>query len=325
MWIKLPSVIATSLISLQALALPILTESSNGTGLVATIYPDHENPSKFYFFPNSGSLEKNESGVPRFGMSYWNPEDGNTTAGYFSGIFRLGVDSQLKEAIAKYQKSGKQISVMPVQESHLYFMEDREGNRLLTDLYKEISLPPFSGRAEDSIGISASLTKSGAQMLASILTNGGTGADLKYCYEIKGVSPIFHAKIQLNYQKIYSHFLAQARGGSWWWKWSIRTEVEKLIENGDIKIQINGGTANQYDYIMALADRMIAKFMDPILDNRRGTTSGRFGVSSTRIVEDRELSFDLKQRELISREFCVSLGMGELKAFPWLITKTELN
>ena len=74
---------------------------------------------------------------------------------------------------------------------------------------------------------------------------------------------------------------------------------------------------------MALADRMVTKFMDPILDNRRNTTSGRFGVSFTKIIEDRDMSFDLKQRELISREYCVSLGLGELKAFPWLITKIE--
>lgn len=318
-------VFAIFLISISAQALPILTESSDGIGLLATIYPDHEISSKFYFFPNTGALEKDSAGVPRFGMSYWKPAEGSTTGGYFSGIFRLGVDAELKGAIENYKKMGKQISVIPVQESHLYFMEDREGNRLLTDLYKEISMPPFSGRAEDSIGISGSLTETGSLMLANILNNGGNGADLKYCYEVKGVSPVFHAQIQLNYHKVYSHFLAKARSGRWWWKWSVRHEIEKLVESGEIKIQINGGTANQYDYIMALADRMVTKFMDPILDNRPGATSGRFGVSLVKIFEDRDLNFELKQRELISREYCVSLGMGELKQFPWLITKIEKN
>jgi hypothetical protein len=325
MWFKIMGLIVLLHFSATIHALPILSESSDGTGLLATIYPDHENSSKFYFFPNTGALERDSSGVPRFGMSYWRALDGNKTAGYFSGIFRLGLDSNLKDAINNYKNEGKQISVIPVQESHIYFMEDREGNRLLTDLYNEISMPPFSGRAEDSIGISASLTTSGAMMLASILKNGGNGADLKYCYEIKGVSPLFDAKIQLNYHKVYEHFLAQAKGGRWWWKWSIRHEVEKLIESGEIKIEVNGGDANQYDYIMAISDRMIEKFMNPILDNRRSTTSGRFGISMTQIIEDRELKFNLKQREIISREYCVSLGLGELKAFPWLITKTEMD
>ena len=321
---KLSSIaLALALTSLNAVALPILTESEDGTGLLATIYPDHENTNKVYFFPNSGGLEKTDAGVPRFGMSYWTPEAGDTTAGYFSGIFHLGVSGDLKAAVDNLKKAGKQVAVIPVQESHLYFMQDREGGRLMTDLYKEISMAPFSGRAEDSIGISASLTKSGALMLSSILSAGGNGADLNYCYEIKGLSPLFHASIQLNYKKVYTHFLAQASGGRWFWKWQIRTEIEKLVEDGDIKIEINGGTANQYDYIMALVDRMVTKFMVPILDNRKGQTSGRFSVSLTVIEEDRELSFDLKQRELISREYCVALGLDQLKEFPWLITKTE--
>lgn len=310
-------------LSLNTFALPILTESEDGTGLLATIYPDHEVASKVYFFPNSGGLEKTASGVPRFGMSYWTPEAGETTAGYFSAIFRLGLSEDLKKAVEDHKKAGKQVAVMPVQESHIYFMQDKEGGRLMTDLYKEISMTPFSGRAEDSIGISASLTKSGARMLSSILKSGGNGADLNYCYEIKGLSPVFHANIQLNYHKIFTHFIAQASGGNLYWKWKIRTEIQKLVENGEIKIQINGGTANQYDYIMALVDRMVSKFMVPILDNRKGQVSGRYGMNLSVTMEDRELSFDLKQRELISREYCVALGLDQLKEFPWLITKAD--
>ncbi len=312
-----------NLFSLSAFSLPILTESSDGHGLLATIYPDHENPKKFYFFPNTGSLEKDESGYPKFGMSYWIPDANETIGGYFSGIFRLGVSHDLSQSIELHKKSGHFVAVMPVQESHLYFMENREGQRIMTDLYKEISVPPFSGRAEDSIGISASLTRSGSRMLSSILRNGGNGADLNYCYEIKGVSPIFDAKIRLNYHKVFTHFIAKADGGILWWKWSIRSEMQKLVESGDIQIEVNGGNANQYDYIMALADRMILKFMTPILDNRQGSTSGRFSLNYNSTTEDRETSFELKQREIISREYCVALGIGELKEFPWLIVKVD--
>ena len=302
-------------ISANALALPVLTESSDGTGLLATIYPDHENQSKFYFMPNTGGLEKDSKEVPRFGMSYW------SGGGYFSGIFRLGVEKDLSTAVQNYKKAGKQISLVPVQRSYLVFAEDKTGERVMEDIFKDVSLPPFSGRFEDSIGMSASLTPMGALMLSSMLNSGAQGAELQYCYEVTGVSPIFHAKITLNYKKIYSHFVAQASGGRWFWKWSVRTEIEKLVESGDIKIEINGGTANQYDYIMALADRMITKFMTPILENRRTSTSGRYGVAYIEIREERDQTFELKQREIINREFCVALGLGELKEFPWLITK----
>jgi hypothetical protein len=102
------------------MALPILTESSDGSRLLATIYQDHENQNKHYFFPNSGSLEKDETGQPRFGMSYWTPEKETDSAGYFSGIFRLGVTNELRLSVDNYVKAGKQVAVMPVQESHLY-------------------------------------------------------------------------------------------------------------------------------------------------------------------------------------------------------------
>lgn len=327
MWRRLSGILAVSMLSLNAMALPILSESEDGTGLLATIYPDHEDKNKVYFFPNTGNLEKDSKGQPRFGMSYWTPAEAgqNSVAGYFSGIFRLNVSGDLNEAIQNHLKSGKKVSVMPIQESQIYFMEDREGNRLMTELFKEVSFPPKGGRAEDSIGVSATLTSSGAKMLTSILSNGGNGADLHYCYEVKGLSPVFHGTIELNYHKLYRHFIAQASGGKWWWKWQIRKEVQHLIEEGNIKITINGGTANQYDYIMAIADRFIERWMRPQLDNRQAKVSGRFGMAEAVTEEDHELRFDMKQRELIQREFCVSLGLGELKEFPWLIVNAEKN
>ncbi len=312
-----------SLLTFNAYALPILSESEDGTGLLATIYPDHSDGNKFYFFPNTGGLEKDSKGQPRFGMSYWTPATPEATAGYFSGIFRLGLSGDLQQSVQNHIKAGKKMAVMPVQESHLYFMEDKSGQRVMSDLYKEISLAPWSGRAEDSIGVSASLTPVGAKAFAGILSSGGNAADLSYCYEVKGLSPLFHATIDLNYHKLYRHFVAQASGGRWWWKWSVRKEVQKLVESGDILITINGGTANQYDYIMSLVDRFVERWMKPQLDNRQAHTSGKYSISEAITEEDHDLHFSLTQRELVSREFCVALGLGELKEFPWLIVNSD--
>lgn len=323
MWRKLSGVLAVSLISMNVMALPILSESEDGTGLLATIYPDHQDRNKVYFFPNTGSLEKDDKGQPRFGMSYWTPATPEVTAGYFSGIFHLSVSRDLQQSVQNNIKAGKKVAVMPVQESQIYFMQNKDGGRVLTDLFKEVSVAPFGGRAEDSIGISGSLTYAGSKMLAGILSNGGNGADLSYCYQIKGLSPVFHATIDLNYHKLYKHFVAHASGGKWWWKWNIRTEIQKLVESGDIRIVINGGTANQYDYVMTLVDRFVERWMKPELDNRQARTSGKFGMALAITEQDRDFHYELTQRELITREFCVGLGLGELKEFPWLIVNAD--
>ncbi len=316
--------LALSLMTLNAYALPILSESEDGTGLLATIYPDHSDSNKFYFFPNTGSLEKGSNGEPRFGMSYWTAATPDATAGYFSGIFRLGLSGDLQQSVQNHVKAGKKMAVLPVQESHIFFMEDKDsGERVMTDLYKEVSLPPWSGHAGDSIGISGSLTPMGAKAISGILSSGGNAADLSYCYKITGLSPVFNATIDLDYYKLYKHFVARASGGKWWWKWSVRKEVQKLVETGDIVITINGGTANQYDYIMTLVDRFVERWMKPQLDNRQANTSGKFSIAEARTEEIHKFSFNLTQRERIDRDFCVALGMGELKEFPWLIVNSD--
>lgn len=312
-----------SLCSLHSFALPILTESVNGEGLIATIYADHEDLKKVYFLPNRGGLQIDARGVPEFGMSYWGiTKESEDAGGYFAGIFNLSIGGDLKTALNSHLAKGHQVAVIPVKESHVHFKE-KNGERIMEDLFSEIDLPEFAGRQEDSFSLSASLTKKGARMLAAQLKGGGVGTELNYCYSIVGLTPVFDAKITLNYHKIYQHFLAQARVGRWWFRANIRTEVEKLVSNGSIKIEIMGSDAKKYDYIMALADRMAEKFFVAELENRRNSAGGRFGVSYTVIIEDREQVFKLTQRELIEREFCVGLGIGQLKDFPQLIVNVD--
>lgn len=322
MWKKLSIGLAVSVLSLNALALPILTESMNSSGSLATIYPDHENPNKVYFMPNRGGIQKDAHGVPEFGLSYWGIKDPANAGGFITAILNLSIGDDLQKAIDAQLAKGKEVAVMPVQSSYIHFA-DKDGNRILESMFTEVDLPPFAGRAEDSFGLQATLSRAGAMSLTSLLRNGATGAKVDYCYEVRGLSPDFNATITLNYHKVYTHFLAQARGGKWWWKWSIRTEVEKLVENKSIVIKINGGGAKQRDYVMAMVDRFVEKFFEPVLENRRNSAGGRFGVSYTRIVEDRELSFLLTEREIIDREYCVSIGLGQLKDFPYLIVNAD--
>ena len=313
---------ALGLFTINVQALPILTESVNGLGSLATLYQDHENPNKVYFMPNRGGLQKDSSGTPEFGLTYWGLKGPEKAGGFMAGIFNLWTGEELQKAIDAQIRNGKQVAVLPVQSSYIHFA-DKDGNRIMQTMFSEVDLPPFSGRAEDSFGIQAILTGQGAIYLASLLKNGATGAKLSYCYEVTGLSPLFNATISLNYHKIYKHFLGQASGGRLWWKWSIRNEVEKLIEDKSIVIKINGGDAKQKDYVMALVDRFATKFFDPILESRRNSAGSRWGISDTKIVEDRDLHFSITEREIIEREYCVDVGLGQLKDFPHLIVNAD--
>lgn len=77
------------------------------------------------------------------------------------------------------------------------------------------------------------------------------------------------------------------------------------------------------EYVMALVDRMVAKFFEPQLENRRNSADGRIGISYTKIVEYRRQTFSLTQRELITRDYCVGMEMGQLKSYLQLIVNAD--
>lgn len=318
-----PTLACALLLPALAHALPVLSESTDSSGRVATIHPDHLDPNQHYFFPNQGAPTRNSKGVPNFALTYWDAGVVDSTGGFMSGVFKLSMDPELKASIDAGLAQGQKMSVMPVQRSYIRFMQNQDGTPVMGDFFKAVNMPPYSGRAEDSIGLSASLQPGAGRAFAMQILNSGYGGELEYCYEVKGVSPLFMAQITLNYHKIYTHFVAQASGGRWWWKWSIRTEIEKLIESKTITIDIQGGDAKQADYVMNLVDHMVEKFFIPELENRRAGTSSRFSVGYNRIEEDRDFTYKLTEREIVNREYCVSLGIQDLQDFPNLITEVK--
>lgn len=311
-------------VSLPTLASPILTESANGYGLLATVYPDHADKKKVYFFPNRGVVERDRNNEPVFGMVHWgtktpDPTDGG---GLLNVNFNLALGGDLPTVLEKYQEQKFQTVVMPVQSSELVFME-RDGVQQMSNIYEGVSLPPYSGRAEDSIALSTSLSEVGAKALKKLLTGSNNALTANYCYQVHGVSPIFDAKIKLNFKKVYEHFVSQASFRKWWIKVNIRTEIQKLVERESIKIEINGGTANQYDYIMALVDRMITRFFIPKTQNAKAKPSGSFSVAYARTEEDREHTYHLTQREYITRDFCIGIPLSEIKNYPHLVVDAD--
>jgi hypothetical protein len=319
---KFWTILTLGLVSLNALALPILTESEDGSGRLATIYPDHENPNKVYFAPNRGGLLTYNDGTPQFSLVYWGKNNPGNSGGLMTAMLGLSIGKDLQEAINAQLAMKKAVAVLPVQSSYIDFVSTDE-KPIMQKYFEEIDVSDVGGRFEDSIGVMASLTNLGTKTLPFAFKSGGTAANLNYCYQLTGVSPVFNAKIQLNYNKVYTHFLAQASTGKWFWKAKIRTEVEKLVEDKTIKITINGGDANKYDYIMTLADKMVEKFFEPQLQNRRNSAGGRIGISFTKIIEDRDMTYTLTQREIIKRDYCVSLDMGAIKNYPELIVDSD--
>ena len=266
----------------------------------------------------------NADGVPRFAMSYWATNGAELGGGYMTGVFNLSKNQELTDSINANMARGYKMSVLPVTKSFLSFMQNEDGERVLKHIFDEVAIAPYAGRAEDSFSLSASLSPIGGKMIAQQLLNSGMAGELKYCYEVTGVTPVFHAKIRMDFDKVYTHFVASSRGRWGWFKWNVRHEVEKLVSSKNIEITINGGDATQNDYIMEITERLMKDFFVEQTQNRRAGSSGRtFSVSYIRIEEHRELKYELKQRKIVDREYCIGLGMDGIKQFPWLVTHVQ--
>lgn len=64
-------------LSAQSLAIPVINENVANSG-VMTIYPDHQDPNRYYIAPNVAMIAKNSKGVPVFSYydtrkSFWKP------------------------------------------------------------------------------------------------------------------------------------------------------------------------------------------------------------------------------------------------------------
>ncbi|MBC7371695.1 MAG: hypothetical protein H7326_09025, partial [Bdellovibrionaceae bacterium] len=162
----------------SAFAVPMFGETA-GTiqdGII-TLYRDHANPNKVYFFPNSTRFSKDSAGIPLFNFVYWNITDETKAGAYFSMTTRLASDVDQKAALDAYIQRNPQVevAVLPVKSSSVGLQTTVKDAAPLADLFKEFNFATVAGRAEDEIGVNAVMTPLGAKAFKAMLlkTPGG--------------------------------------------------------------------------------------------------------------------------------------------------------
>ncbi len=304
-------------------ALPLLAQSTGLNVLNAlTLYPDSENPNLFYFMPNSSEFARERSsGLPSFGFTYWGLEDPRNTdaGGYMVFSMRLQSDADQKIALNAAIASGKQIAVLPVQESTIGITSTNTSAGVpLGVLFNEFHFSHRAGRAEDEVRVKAVLTKTGPKGMKNINENPAI-LKVDYCYKVQGLGPNFDASITVDWKRVYDDFQAHASAGGFWHRWSIDAEVEKLRENRIVQIEINGGNAKDEEYVKGVADQIVTKLFVPELQSTPTSSSGSGGWSfsrySLKLTSREELKQEhwiMKRRDLVDREFCVPLVLNEI-------------
>ena len=314
----------------SANALPLLSESAAlNAGSNLTLYPDHEDPTKFYFFPNSSKIARDESNMPLFTFTHYGLSNGGAISeagGFMVGVMRLTSSNDQQVALDKFlqSRSGAGVAVLPVLSStvNLVNTSDKMAAPLKT-FFTEFNLPPHGGRAEDEAGFNAVLTGLGAKLMKKHL-EGTVGIKFDYCYQVQGLGPNMDANIKLNYKRIHDQLKVKfGLSYSFWTRIEIEKEVESLKTRGLISWEINGGTAKDEEYLKSVANDLVNRFFKPELDTIRaelpktelGWSFTRFQMKQVSQEQDTQISYLMKKRELTTREFCIPLPVKDLKPF----------
>lgn len=312
----------------SAHALPLLSQNAaQNVSSALTLYPDHENPNLFYFMPNSSAFAKDEkTGLPVFGLTYWGLSNGGPLAdagAYMVFSLRLQSDSDQKAALQAAIASGKKIAVLPVMKSIVGLSTTKPGGAPpLGRLFDEFNFSRAAGTAEAEVAVNSVMTGVGAKVMRSMIE---TEAALKidYCYTVQGLGPDFDAKVEVDWSRVYEDFQFHASGGWWWTRFQIDKQVEKLKQDNAVRIEINGGTAADEEYVKSVADKIVARLFNPELSMtptgslplEAGWSFSRFQLKFTDKSELKKEVFTIKRRDMVEREFCVPMTLKDIASY----------
>lgn len=313
------------LFSANLMAYPIVADSEAiRYGEILTLYPDHKDPNKVYFFPNSSMIARDSSNMPMFGLTTWGlnqvPFDPEQAGAWMTMTARLTSDPLQQKALESFLKDHpqKRLAVIPVKESTLGINSSKEGSPFGA-LIDEYSLSPYSGHAEDEIGFMGTLTGIGAKVFKEAVKKPDS-FKINYCYSFDGAGPDMDAFIRVKWKRVYDHYRSTFSAGGWFRRVKITREVEKLRQKGDVYWEVNGGTADDNFYVKQIAEKIVERLFKPELQYvpasqtaPKGWSFMRFGHSSTHRSEHKEETWRMSRRELVERQRCLPVNVRDVK------------
>jgi hypothetical protein len=328
---------AINIIAGSAFAIPLLGETAGAIKYGnLTLYKDHQDANKVYYFPNTTRFAVDSGNIPLFNMVTWglNNPAATDAGGYFSFTSSLISSPDHQTQINKFAADhpGVSVAVLPIKGSTIGLKSTADGGAPLRILFEEFNFSKAAGRAEDDIGINAVLTKNGARAFSALFKNidGGSAIKFDYCYVVQGLGPNMEATVKVDFQRVYDHFEAKGGGSFLWFSSSIHKVVESLHQSGAISITMNGGDANQWEYLTKISETIAQRLFKPELTATPSTgesSSNRafhFNASATTKTEQKQETWTWKRQDLAEREICLPLNIKDLGPYRSKLI-TEVN
>lgn len=319
-------------------AYPIVSESEKiKVGDILTLYPDHKDTNKVYFFPNSSMIARDSSNLPMFSLTTWGlleiPYRPDQAGAWLTFTARLTSDPLQKKALESYLKDfpTKRLAVIPVKDTVVGIKSSEGKVAPFEKLIEQMSLSDFAGHAEDEIGFMGTLTGIGAKVFKEAVKKPDM-FKIFYCYSFDGAGPDMDALIKVDFKRVYSYFRTSVSFSKGWFsKVHITKEVEKLKQQGAVSWEINGGNANDEEYIKLITNSIVKRLFVPELqvgagnpgDSKRDWPFISFNLHHKSVEELKNETWTISRRQIVERDRCVPINVRDVSEhFSLLVSDT---
>lgn len=277
---------ALSVLSLNALAAPVLTEGDR-------LFHDTEY-STFYYVPDELNLTIPEESIePIFALIQ--KEDGT---GNLISSFRVNRSRNLNRDVEIELDYGGKLASLPIT-----FGYTRIHSQYKSMLKVEHSF--VMPKTTMPIHFTATTTIEGTKILAEQLKSNPENLKfLDVCYVVDGVSPMLNGTYSYNLNKIYNYFAKHSKTEMNYEE--LRNVIQVLHEMNEIQIDMFGeGSKN--DYYASIARKVIDVMFKKV------DLEDQYVLKSDLKLKDLNSTADFKGREWLTKEFCIEANFKALK------------
>lgn len=295
---KLLAAMTLGLFSLNAMALPVLTENLR-------IFGDSENSSKFYYVPDELNLYVDQT----LEEIKFNVFKSTTGSGHLMTTFKTGKSERLENTIEAALSYGELLAKLPVTKAYMKINKKYEA--MITSSMNVVN-PNFNS----PVYFDADLTTEGLKTLLKDLKDDPESVRLfSACYVIEGVSPELEGSYAYNLNKIYQSFSSLPKSGLSFSE--LRDEVGKLFDNDTIAINWDG-EGDRADYLASITRTLIKDMFE-------GTPEkNSYSLVSNKVFHDKIVSINFQGREYVRKDFCLGSNFKGLKNYPEALTLNRM-
>jgi hypothetical protein len=222
-----------------------------------TIFPDHKDPSQFWYLPGPVNLaRRSQDGRASFTCIKYKPavvQAGVKGGGFLTFEVNLRLDPKLEKKIlsklSSISKGKPKLAAVPFDSGTVQCIAlnlqggggtsadpARPGTFNAVEKILGATVPSLHG--DNSAAFSLTLDQEGAIILEKAFKEGTTPVGVIYNLTFTGIRPSLDVKITADFKRIYNHFSASLTGQYYFIQVGIEAGLEKLVQDGAIKIEV---------------------------------------------------------------------------------------